>query len=37
MKKNGGGGSDGQIDAFDLRELRNSRTFLKADQSGEVS
>jgi hypothetical protein len=37
MKKTRGGGSDGRIDAFDLRELHNSRTFLEADPSDEVS
>jgi hypothetical protein len=37
MKKKNRGGSDGRIDAFDLRELHNSRTFLEADQSDEVS
>jgi hypothetical protein len=29
--------SDGQIDVFDLCELHNSRTFLKTDQSDELS
>jgi hypothetical protein len=36
MKKKGKR-SDGQIDAFDLCELHNSQTFLKTDQSDELS
>jgi hypothetical protein len=36
MKKTGEE-DDGRIDTFDFRELHNSRTFLKADQSDEVS